>query len=127
MPVTSGHALAAQTQVAGRPEPSRIGGHVSFDRSTELASQIVDAIMRTMLRLSLALAASLCAAIALGQQPPTDAVDAAFAAALPPIEESRWTLIPWRRSLTEALAESRLTGKPVFLYVNDGEVASGRC
>ena len=81
-----------------------------------------------MLRLSSALAAALLLAGAASQQPRADdAVDAAFAAAMPPAAESRWTRIAWRTSLTEALAESRLTGKPVFLYVNDGEVASGRC
>lgn len=82
--------------------------------------------MRRMFHLS-PVAAALCAAVALGQQPAGDVIDAGFAAAVPPLAESRWTLIPWRRSLTDALAESHLTGKPVFLYVNDGEVASGRC
>jgi len=54
-------------------------------------------------------------------------LDAAFAAAVPEAVESRWTLIPWRESLTDALEESAWTGKPVYLYVNDGHVASGRC
>ncbi|MBK8099765.1 MAG: hypothetical protein IPK26_21895 [Planctomycetes bacterium] len=81
-----------------------------------------------MLHLSSVLAATLLVASAASQQPwADDAVDAAFAAAMPPAAESRWTRIPWRTSLTDALAESHLTGKPVFLYVNDGEVASGRC
>jgi hypothetical protein len=53
--------------------------------------------------------------------------DAAFAAAMPPVDETRWTLIPWRHSLTEALAEAKATKKPVYLFVNDGDVASGRC
>jgi hypothetical protein len=46
---------------------------------------------------------------------------------MPPLDEARWTLIPWRHSLTEALAEAKATGKPVYLFVNDGDVASGRC
>lgn len=54
-------------------------------------------------------------------------LDEAFAAALPPVEESRWTLIPWRHSLTDALQEARLLQRPVYLYVNDGDVESGRC
>lgn len=54
-------------------------------------------------------------------------LEAAFAAARPPLEEARWTTIPWRASLTDALAEAREAGKPVYLYVNDGEIASGRC
>lgn len=54
-------------------------------------------------------------------------LDSAFAAARPPVEEARWTAIPWRTSLTEALAEAWRTDKPVYLYVNDGDVASGRC
>lgn len=58
--------------------------------------------------------------------PPFD-LDTAFAAAMPPREESRWTLIPWRHSLTDALAESKQTSKPVYLFINDGNVESGRC
>jgi hypothetical protein len=54
-------------------------------------------------------------------------LEAAFAAAMPPREEARWTLIPWRHSLTEALAEAKATGKAVYLFVNDGDTASGRC
>lgn len=54
-------------------------------------------------------------------------LDAAFAAAQPPREESLWTLIPWRHSLTDALAEAKATKRPVFLFVNDGDVDSGRC
>ena len=54
-------------------------------------------------------------------------LDAAFAAAMPPVDEARWTLIPWRHSLTEALAEAKRTKRPVYLFVNDGDVDSGRC
>lgn len=54
-------------------------------------------------------------------------LDAAFARAMPPPDEARWTLIPWRRSLTDALAEAKVTGKPVYLFVNDGNVDDGRC
>lgn len=54
-------------------------------------------------------------------------LDAAFAAAQPPVEEARWTLIPWRHSLTDALAEAKATKRPVFLFINDGDVDSGRC
>ena len=54
-------------------------------------------------------------------------LDAAFAAAMPPVEEARWTLIPWRHSLTDALAEAKRTKRPVYLFVNDGDVDSGRC
>lgn len=58
--------------------------------------------------------------------PPRD-LASAFACALPPPEEARWTLIPWRRSLRQALAEAAQTGKPVYLFVNDGDVDCGRC
>jgi hypothetical protein len=54
-------------------------------------------------------------------------LDAAFAKAQPPIEEARWTLIPWRHSLTDALAEAKRTKRPIYLFVNDGDVDSGRC
>jgi hypothetical protein len=54
-------------------------------------------------------------------------LDAAFAAAQPPPAEALWTLIPWRRSLTDALAEAKRTKRPVYLFVNDGDVESARC
>lgn len=54
-------------------------------------------------------------------------LDAAFAAVMPPTEEARWTLVPWRHSLTEALQEAKALHRPVYLYVNDGDVESGRC
>lgn len=62
-----------------------------------------------------------------GAAPQAFDLDAAFAAARPADAEAKWTLVPWWHSLTNALAESERTGKPVFLYVNDGDVASGRC
>lgn len=58
---------------------------------------------------------------------PADQLEAAFARALPPEAESLSTLIPWRRSLTQALAEAKASGKPVYLFVNDGAVDCGRC
>lgn len=61
------------------------------------------------------------------QQPIAFDLDAAFAEAHPPRVESLWTLIPWRHSLTEALAEGKRTQRPIYLYVNDGDVDSGRC
>lgn len=57
----------------------------------------------------------------------TDPVDLAFAAALPPAAETGFTQIDWRTSLTDALAEARELRRPVYLYVNDGDPASGRC
>lgn len=67
--------------------------------------------------------------VALAQAPVTDVpdLDIAFAAAQPPLTEARWTLVPWRHSLTDALAEAKAAGKPVYLFVNDGDVESGRC
>ena len=43
------------------------------------------------------------------------------------LAEARWTLIPWRHSFTDALAEAKQTKRPIYLYVNDGDVDSGRC
>jgi hypothetical protein len=64
-------------------------------------------------------------------QPRADAapfdVDAAFTAAQPPPAEALWTLIPWRHSLTDALAEAKARKRPVYLFVNDGDVESARC
>lgn len=67
-------------------------------------------------------------AVVLAQQPaPAVDLDAAFTAAMPPTAEARWTLVPWRHSLTDALVEAKRTKRPVYLYVNDGDVESGRC
>lgn len=70
---------------------------------------------------------ALLGASLLAQQPIAHDLDAAFAAARPPRVESLWTLIPWRHSLTDALAEAKRTQRPIYLYVNDGDVDSGRC
>lgn len=76
---------------------------------------------------------ALCAQTPTPTAPPTPPapapfdLDAAFAAALPPVAESRWTLIPWRHSLTDALAEAKATERPIYLFVNDGDVDSGLC
>lgn len=70
----------------------------------------------------LALATTLAA-----QEPADFDLDAAFAAAQPTADEARWTLVPWRTSLTDALDEAKRTGKPIYLYVNDGDVETGRC
>jgi hypothetical protein len=73
------------------------------------------------------LLASVAAAARSPQGEANAALDAAFARAMPPVEEARWTLVPWRRSLGDALAEAGRTRRPVFLYVNDGDTDSGRC
>lgn len=54
-------------------------------------------------------------------------LEAAFQAAMPPRVEALWRTIPWRTSLTDALEEARKADKPVYMFVNDGEVQSGRC
>lgn len=84
---------------------------------------------RSLLLVSAAVAAlsSLPAQQRLTPPPPAVDVDATFAAALPPPAESRWTLIPWRHSLTDAIAEAKALQRPVYLYVNDGDVGSARC
>lgn len=84
----------------------------------------------TAIRLPFFFTSILCVVAALrGQRTAPDAadLDAAFGRALPRPVEARWTLVPWRRSLTAALAEAKATGKAVYLLVNDGEVDSGRC
>ena len=41
--------------------------------------------------------------------------------------ESRWQLVPWRRSLKAALAEAERTGKPVWYFGADGDFWTGNC
>lgn len=54
-------------------------------------------------------------------------LDAEFARVMPGNDEARWTAVPWLHSLSAARAESVRTQKPIYLFVNDGEVGSGRC
>ena len=83
-----------------------------------------------MREMQLMFLAALCALTLPAQQPTPPAafdLDAEFAAAQPPSDEARWTLIPWRHSLTDALVEAKQTKRPIYLYSNDGDVDSGRC
>ena len=89
-------------------------------RTTELCP------MRGLLR-TFAAAFSMLALSAQEPGPLACDLDAEFAAALPPLVEARWTLIPWRHSLTDALVEAKATNRPIYLYSNDGDVDSGRC
>jgi len=41
--------------------------------------------------------------------------------------ESQWQLIPWRASLTAALAEAKKTNKPVYMFAADGDMQTGNC
>lgn len=76
---------------------------------------------------SLALAASRPAQQPVQRPVTVSDFEAAFARALPPAAEALSTLVPWRRSLTAALVEAKTSGKPVYLFVNDGNVDCGRC
>ena len=42
------------------------------------------------------------------------------AAVLPAPQEERWMQIPWRTNVMQARAESQRSGKPLFLWVMDG-------
>jgi hypothetical protein len=63
----------------------------------------------------------------LAPAPAQASLDERFCQGLPPAAESLWTQVPWRTSLTDALVEARALGRPIYLFVNDGEVSSGRC
>jgi hypothetical protein len=39
---------------------------------------------------------------------------------LPSQEEERWLQIPWRTDLSQALTDARRSGKPVLLWVMNG-------
>lgn len=81
--------------------------------------------MPVMLRPATAFA--LLAAGLAAQRPEPESVDAACARIRPTADDARWTLIPWHRSLGAALAEAARANRPVFLFVNDGDVDTGRC
>lgn len=40
---------------------------------------------------------------------------------LPRPEEEKWLRIPWRRDLLAAREEAEKTGKPLFLWIMDGD------
>jgi len=56
-----------------------------------------------------------------------DEIDTVFARARPTDREARWRLIPWRATLTRALAEAEHVRKPVFVVLADGWFPSGTC
>ncbi len=56
-----------------------------------------------------------------------DPIAEGLARARPLAAEERWKALAWRTSLTEALAESRDCGKPVFLFGYDGVADTGLC
>jgi hypothetical protein len=57
-------------------------------------------------------------AIVLG--PPAASIEQKVQSVLPRPEEERWLQIPWRTSLMQARAESQAAGKPIFLWVMNG-------
>ncbi len=42
-------------------------------------------------------------------------------AVLPRPDEEKWLRIPWRRDLLAAREEAEKTGKPLFLWIMDGD------
>lgn len=54
--------------------------------------------------------------------PQDEKLDDRVAAVLPKRNEERWLAIPWESNLTKAGAESQRKGKPIFLWVMDGNV-----
>jgi hypothetical protein len=51
---------------------------------------------------------------------PSSSLEKRVAAVLPTPDEERWLQIPWRTNIVEALAEARRVGKPVMLWVMNG-------
>ena len=50
-----------------------------------------------------------------------DTLDARICALLPTPEEERWLEVPWRLDLLAARAESAATGKPIYLWLMNGD------
>ncbi|MEZ5988828.1 MAG: hypothetical protein R3F30_06840 [Planctomycetota bacterium] len=70
---------------------------------------------------------ALLALLPLAQAPAGDPIAAALDHVRATPREQLWRAIPWRRSLTLALAEARRIGKPVFLFTYDGTLDDGNC
>jgi len=47
-------------------------------------------------------------------------LDQQVASVLPKPDEERWLTIPWRTNLMKARAESQRAGKPLFLWIMNG-------
>ena|SRR5690242_16995023 len=45
----------------------------------------------------------------------------------PTKDERKFDLIAWAPSLRDAIAASRATKRPVFLFTHDGHINTGRC
>jgi len=54
-----------------------------------------------------------------------DPIAMALARSQPTQAELRWRLVPWMRSLRQALAAGSRTGKPVFYFGYDGILDTG--
>lgn len=48
-------------------------------------------------------------------------LEAKIAPILPTQDEERWMEVPWRRNLLEARREANNTGKPIFMWLMDGD------
>jgi hypothetical protein len=80
-------------------------------------------VARTLIAGCLLLAAG-CLGRGFAQAPAAKAADTALgkriAAVLPTGEEDRWLEIPWRTNIGEAIGEAQRAGKPVLLWVMNG-------
>lgn len=54
-------------------------------------------------------------------------IDAILERARPTVREDGWRRIPWRTSLTAALAEAVRDRKPVYAFLSDGWFPTGNC
>lgn len=52
--------------------------------------------------------------------PPASVLERNMAAVLPKPEEERWLQIPWRTHVMQARDEAQKQGKPLFLWVMNG-------
>ena len=50
----------------------------------------------------------------------TETLAARIATVLLTPEEERWLQVPWRLDLVQATAEAQRSGKPLFLWINEG-------
>ena len=47
-------------------------------------------------------------------------IDAKIASILPSTEEEKWMTVPWRTNLNQARRDSVATGKPIFMWIMNG-------
>ena len=76
--------------------------------------------MRTLLSIAGALMLAASVAAQQAPKPATSTLERRVQEILPTVDEERWLQIPWRTNLSEARRDAAKEGKPILLWVMNG-------